>query len=259
MKPVEPFDVTKPNIARVYDYLLGGKDNFAADREAAAQLLASHPLAAELARENRTFLTQAVRYVAGQGIGQFVDVGCGLPTSPNTHELAREEQPAARVAYVDNDPMVISHTKNLLAKDGGIAVIGADLRDSEPLLANPELTAVIDMDQPVCVLLVSVLHFVDLETARAVTAALTAPLASGSYLVISVGRTDPEFEAERGRAVYTPSAGYNHSVDEVRSLFGDFEFTPPGVVEARSWRPGQPPLPHPARPMMMLAGVARKP
>lgn len=251
------FDSTKPNIARVYDVMLGGKDNFAADREVAAKLVAAYPLVAKLARDNRVFLDRAVSYAASRGIRQFIDVGSGLPTSPNTHEIARREVPDARVAYVDIDSMVIAHIRALLATDDGIAAVQGDLRDPEAILAAPQLAAVIDMKQPVCVLLVSVLHFVDAQTARNVAAGLMRPVPAGSYLVLSAGTGDRGFEEELG-PLYTAGDAYNHSPDQITGFFGDLDIISPGLVDAERWRPGPAPAQQPRRKMVMLAGVGRK-
>jgi S-adenosyl methyltransferase len=135
---VEPFDPTRPNIARVWDYWLGGKDNFAADRELAQKMLAVHPVSAQMARENRQFLGRAVSYVTARGVRQFIDVGAGLPTAVNTHEVAQQVDPDARVAYVDNDPIVISHARSLLAKDPGVIAVPGDMRDPESILKVPD-------------------------------------------------------------------------------------------------------------------------
>jgi hypothetical protein len=252
------FDASKPNIARVYDVMLGGKDNFAADREVAARLVAAYPLFAEWARDNRVFLGRAVSYAASRGIGQFIDVGSGLPTSPNTHEIARREVPGARVVYVDNDPMVIAHIRALLATDDRIAAVEGDLRDPEAILAAPTLAAVIDMRQPVCVLLVSVLHFVDAQTARDVAAGFMRPVPAGSYLAVSAGTGDKEFEEELG-PLYTAADAYNHSPDQIRGFFGDdLDLISPGLVDASRWRPGRAPPRQPRRKSVMLAGVGRK-
>ena len=179
---MEPFDASKPNIARVWDYWLGGKENFAADRELAEKMLAVHPLTAQMARENRQFLGRAVSYVAGRGIGQFIDVGAGLPTALNTHDIARRVNPQARVAYVDNDPVVISHARSLLAKSPGVIAVPGDMRDPGGILGDDGLTALIDLAEPACVIMSGVLHFADAGTARQVTAAFARALAPGSYL-----------------------------------------------------------------------------
>ena len=135
-KSVEPFDPTRPNIARVWDYWLGGKDNFAVDRELAQKMLQVHPLSAQMARENRRFLGRAVSYVAACGVRQFIDVGAGLPTAVNTHDIAQEVAPGVRVAYVDNDPVVISHARSLLAKSPGVIAVPGDMRDPERIFAD---------------------------------------------------------------------------------------------------------------------------
>src|SRR5207248_3165483 len=159
------FDSSRPNVARIYDYLLGGKDHFAADRQAAQRLIAAFPNAAVVAKANRTFLAAAVRHAAGQGIAQYLDIGAGLPTSPSVHECARAFIPGARVAYVDNDPVAVRHAQALLATgDGAIATEG-DAREPEAILADPALAGVIDLTEPVCVLLVSMLHFFSADEA----------------------------------------------------------------------------------------------
>ena len=150
---MEPFDPTKPNIARVWDYWLGGKDNFAVDRELAQKMLEVHPPSAQMARENRQFLGRAVRFVTARGIRQFIDVGPGLPTAVNTHDIAQQVDPRAQVAYVDNDPMVISHARSLLARSPGVIAVPGDMRDPGSILADAGLTDLIDLAEPACVIL----------------------------------------------------------------------------------------------------------
>src|SRR5579862_3233923 len=150
---MEPFDTTKPNIARVWDYWLGGKENFAADRELAEKMLAIHPVSAQMARENRQFLGRAVGFVAHQGIRQFIDIGAGLPTALNTHDIAQRVDSTARVAYVDNDPVVISHARALLAGGPGVIAVPGDLCKPESLLADVGLANLIDLTQPTCVIM----------------------------------------------------------------------------------------------------------
>jgi S-adenosyl methyltransferase len=162
---MQPFDTAKPNVARVWDYWLGGKDNFAADRELAQKMLELYPLSAQMARENRQFLGRAVGYVADQGIRQFIDVGAGLPTAVNTHDVACRAAPGAKVAYVDNDPVVLAHAQALLATAPGVIALAGDMRDPDAILADPGLARLIRLDEPVCVLLSGVLHFVDASTA----------------------------------------------------------------------------------------------
>jgi hypothetical protein len=148
-----PFEADKPNVARGYDYVLGGKDNFAADRDLYAEVLRVFPLAGALVRENREFQARAVEYVATQGVSQFIKVGAGLPGTVNTHEAAARVSPAARVAYVDNDPVVISHLAALLACPGHIAAVPGDMRCPSAILASPALTDLIDTSQPFCLIL----------------------------------------------------------------------------------------------------------
>ena len=263
------FDPDKPSAARVYDYLLGGKDNFAADREAAAKLVEALPDAARVAKANRAFLAAAVRYVASRGIDQYVDIGAGLPTSPNVHESAREAVPDARVAYVDNDPLVVTHARALLATDDLVTVINGDVREYEAILRAPELSALIDLAEPVCVLFVSILHFLHAEAADAAVAAFRERMAPGSYLVISAGHgTDRNIPArDQIQAAYgSDTVLTGRSASEFASYFGDFELVPPGIVPITEWPldtvdPSQsPPLRLVPAPTSagMLAGIGRK-
>src|SRR6266498_1582061 len=179
-------DVAHP--ARMYDYYLGGKDNFPADREAADQALAASPAVRDMARQNRAFLQRVVRFLARDaGIRQFIDIGAGLPTQGNVHEIAQAITPDARVVYVDNDPIVVVHSDALLAGHNTTA-IKADLREPNVILEHPEVREVIDLDQPVAVLLVAVLHFLqDADDPVGVVARLRDAMAAGSYLAISHG------------------------------------------------------------------------
>ena len=186
------FDPSTPNMARVYDYWLGGKDHYAADRAEGDRLLEIYPQLADLVQENRAFIIRAVTMAADLGISQFIDLGAGLPASPAVHQAARKVMPEARVAYVDTDPVVLSHARALLATSDGIAAIAADLRDPAAVLAHQELRAVIDPARPVAVILGAVLHFLDAQAARQVTAGYARQMAPGSCLIISVARFDDE-------------------------------------------------------------------
>jgi O-methyltransferase involved in polyketide biosynthesis len=254
---VEPFDTTRPNIARVWDYWLGGKENFAADRELAEKMLAVHPISAQMARENRQFLGRAVSYVAARGVGQFIDVGAGLPTALNTHEIARHVNPHARVAYVDNDPIVISHARNLLAKSPGVVAVPADMREPERILSDAGLTELIDLTRPTCVIMSGVLHFADAATARAVGTAFAQAIAPGSYMIISVGSGNPS-EGENFTSAYTAARIYIHSPEEIVSFFGDLELVPPGVLAVGCWSGDAPAPDVTPRTATFLGGVARK-
>jgi hypothetical protein len=256
-RAVEPFDTTKPNIARVWDYWLGGKDNFAADRELAEKMLAVHPVTAQMARENRQFLGRAVGYVAARGVRQFIDVGAGLPTVLNTHDIARHVEPDARVAYVDNDPIVISHARSLLARRPGVIAVPGDMRDPGRILADPGLTDLIDLAEPACVIMSGVLHFADPATARDIAAVFARAIAPGSYLIISVGSGDPS-EGENFTSAYTAARIYIHSRDEIRGFFGGLELVPPGVVSVRDWSGDGPGLNLEPLTATFVAGVARK-
>ena len=195
------FDPRTPSIARVYDYILGGKDNFAADREVADRLMAAAPLTVEVSRENRQFLARAVTWAAGQGIGQFIDLGCGMPTVPNTHETAQAIIPAARVAYIDNDPVVLTHLR-ALAEHGnpGVTVVNGDVREPDAIIGA--IQDDIDLEAPACLLMGYLLHFFAPGDARDLVASYVARLAPGSYVVLSVGRADGEVQscsrADRG-------------------------------------------------------------
>jgi O-methyltransferase involved in polyketide biosynthesis len=267
---VQGFDPAKPNAARIYDYLLGGKHHFAADRHAAEQLMSVLPDAARAARANRAFLAAAVRYVAGQGIGQYVDIGAGLPTSPNVHECVREVIPDARVAYVDNDPVVVSHARALLATDERVTVISADAREYKSILSALELSGIIDLSQPVCVLFVSVLHFLADADADALVAAMRERMAPGSYLVLSAGCLDDgNLSAREGveSAYGARTVLSGRPPAEIAAYFGDFELVPPGLVPVTEWPVGEPDgaqpregTQEPSAPstVTMLAGIGRK-
>jgi O-methyltransferase involved in polyketide biosynthesis len=257
-RAAEPFDPAKPNIARIWDYWLGGKENFAADRELAQKMLAVHPVSAQMARQNRQFLGRAVSYVAARGIGQFIDVGAGLPTELNTHDIARRINPEARVAYVDNDPVVISHARNLLAKDPGVIAVPGDMRDPGRILADAGLAELIETAEPACVILSGVLHFADAGTARDVAAAFAGVIVPGSYLIISVGSGN-QSEGDNFTSAYTAARIHIHSLEEILSFFGGLELVPPGVVSVRCWY-GDGPAPNlKPRTATFLGGVARKP
>ncbi len=192
-------DVATPNIARMYDYFLHGKDNFAADREAAGALTAMMPQLPAVARANRAFVRRAVRFAAGQGIGQFIDVGAGLPTQGNVHEVARQAAPHARVVYVDNDPVVCAHGRALLA-DRAARIIEADLRRPDQILSHPLTRELIDFAEPVTLLCTGVLHFVpDDDDPHAVIARFGAVMAPGSCLVISHGTLETRPDDPRAR------------------------------------------------------------
>lgn len=251
------FDTSRPNIARVYDYWLGGKDNFAADREEAERMLRVYPRLANLARENRLFLARAVTWLAEQGIRQFLDVGSGLPTAQNTHEVAQQVDPTCRVVYVDNDPMVVAHATALLGGDG-VAAVGGDLRNPTGILTNPTVRRLIRPGKPVGVILAMILHFFDAETARALTAAFIESISSCSYIVVSVGSGDEETGGQLTRE-YTAGTLYNHSPAQVTEFFAGLELVGPGLTDARDWEPNRAAVRTRHQGGRILAGVGRKP
>jgi SAM-dependent methyltransferase len=249
-----------PNIARVYNVFLGGKDNFAADRELAAQIAELSPDWVQACRDNRQFVGRAVTWAAGQGIRQFLDLGAGLPTHPAVHEAAGEIIPGPRVCYVDHDPVVVTHARALLTKPAGVDVVQADLSDPAGVLEHPDVTSIIDRSEPVCVLLAMILHFYDPVTARELTRGYASLLAPGSALAISCGRNDDPAMWRRMRESYTAATTYNHTRDELRSFFGTLPLIPPGLALAHAWRGGLTDVPsRPAAPAYVLAGVGVKP
>ena len=253
------FDPSAPSIARVYDYLLDGKDNFAVDRDVALKLLAVAPIAADVMRENRQFLARATRWAAENGISQFIDLGCGMPTAPNTHQTAQAVTPGAHVAYVDIDAVVLAHLRALAAQGNpDVTVIDGDVREVAAILGA--IGPGIDLTRPACLSMGALLHFFPPDDARDLVARYAAALAPGSYVVLSVGRADGD-EESRGFGTYS-SAGaarvYNHSVAEFTGFFGPLTLMPPGVIDAREWHPDDDqPVPPPPRPGQALVGVAR--
>jgi hypothetical protein len=262
--PPYGIDITRPNVARIYDYLLGGKDNFAADREAARRLIEAIPDVAAIARDNRSFLGRVVRYLAAEGgIRQFLDLGGGLPTQANVHELAQGMAPAARVVYVDNDPVVASHGRALLASGDRVGMVLGDLRDPVSVLRHPEVTGLIDLTQPVAVLCTSTLHFISDEAGpHKIIGAYRDRMAPGSFLVITHGtlEEDPEGEGGKAEEVYRQASSQLHvrPLPEVLRFFDGFELIEPGLTWITEWRP-EPGTAPTGRPHSMRGAVGRKP
>ena len=240
-----------PNPARIYDYLLGGKDNFPADRDVADQVITIAPVARDVAEDNRAFLRRAVRFLTREaGIRQFIDLGSGLPTQGNVHEIAQAIAPDARVVYVDNDAMVVTHARALLAGDNTV-VIQADLREPDVILGNPEVRELIDFNQPIALLLMAILHFIpDDEDPLGIVARFRDALPSGSYLAISHGTRDipvrPDMSAEemtemgrRAEQLYqlTMASFVTRTRAQVERFFDGLELVDPGLVEIQVWRP----------------------
>lgn len=254
------FDTSRPNVARVYDYWLGGKENFAADRAQADKLAELFPGIRQLVRGNREFIIRAVSWVAGQGVSQFVDVGAGLPTSPNTHEAAQAVNHTAKVVYVDNDRLVVTHAAALLADaNSGVVAMAGDLRDPAVLLNSPELRKLISLDEPVCLILAAVLHLMDADAAAKIAADYVSLLPSGSYVIITMARYDDPALADRIMREYTATTFLNHSWEQAATFFTGLELVPPGLGDGRTWRAGMPESGRPAGSVYALAGVGRKP
>jgi hypothetical protein len=253
----------------MYDFLLGGKDHFAADRDAIGALLKAVPNARTGARENRAFLGRAVRFLAADaGIRQFLDIGSGLPTASNVHEVAQEVAPESRVAYVDNDPIVMAHAQALLTShpEGRAVYVQADLRDPGAILADPKVRGALDFGQPVALMLLAVLHFFpDSDDPAGIVASLLAALPPGSYLVASHVTSDfhDEESATGGvRAVQRAGVAFRpRSAEEFGDLFlAGLDLVPPGVVPVSEWRPDQQRGPAPLPDEVGYYGaVARKP
>jgi S-adenosyl methyltransferase len=242
------FDTAVPNVARMYDFMLGGKDNYASDRDAVGMLLEMAPEAPLRARLNRAFLGRAVRYVAGQGVRQFLDVGAGLPTQENVHQAARAVALDARTVYVDNDPVVLTHGRALLAADPQTAVVAGDVREAAGILGDPRTRELLDFTRPICILLVAILHFVpDSDGPAGIVAAFRDAIAPGSYLILSHATMDgaPSREAARtsdAEAVYDRATAplIMRDTGQVSQLLEGFSLVEPGLVHVTAWRPDGP-------------------
>jgi S-adenosyl methyltransferase len=259
-----------PNPARIYDYFLGGKDNFPADRDVADQVLDIAPVARDVVEDNRAFLRRVVDDLTREaGVRQFIDLGSGLPTRGNVHEIAQAIAPEARVVYVDNDAMVVTHSRALLAGDNTVA-IEADLREPDSVLGHPEVRELIDFDQPIALLLMAILHFVpDQEDPLGVVARFRDRLPAGSYLAVSHGSRDipvrpdmsPEAMTDMGARVeklyqLTTATLTTRTRAQIERFFDGFELLEPGVVEIQRWRPDDR---DPRLPGGFYGGVGRKP
>ncbi|WP_280423745.1 SAM-dependent methyltransferase [Nocardia carnea] len=232
----------KPHSARIYDYLLGGKDNYPADQQAAAKVEQAVPDARKVARANRDFMHRAARFAAESGIGQFLDIGTGIPTEPNLHQVVQEVNPAARVVYVDNDPLVLAHARALMTgtREGRTGYINADLTAPDTILSAPALTDTLDPDVPTALSLIAIGHFVAGDAIYDAVATLLDALAPGSYLAMThlTAEIDPEGVAGTV-ATYTQSgiAMQPRSRDEFERFFTGLDLIEPGVVPLHRWRP----------------------
>jgi hypothetical protein len=233
-------DITKPSPARMYDYALGGKDNFEVDRKAVEQVATVLPDFRHLARINRRFLVTAVELMSQAGIKQFIDIGTGIPTSPNVHEMAREHHADARVVYVDNDPMVMAHNRALRATVDGVITVQHDARQPDAVMSDPKVRQLVDFGQPVGMLFIAVLHFVRRDLAADVLSRFRAAVPSGSYFAISAACTegmDPKV-VERTEAVYQNAASQIvfRTAAQVEQLFEGLDLLEPGLCDVSKWR-----------------------
>jgi hypothetical protein len=258
-------DTSRPHPARLYDYYLGGKDHYVVDREAAEAVLRAMPEVRAIARENRAFLQRVVRFLVGEaGIRQIIDIGTGIPAAGNVHEVAQQIDPDARVAYVDNDPIVHVHASALLTGHGNTSIVLADLRDPAAILGDPGVRELIDFREPVALLLVAILHFVtDGDEPAQVIAAFRDALPPGSYLALSHGTAD--FHA--GPAVGQVTEVYERATAplvlrshaQITGFFDGFDLAEPGLVQVPLWRPDhKPPRARDLKKIAIYGGVGRK-
>jgi hypothetical protein len=255
-------DTSKANIARVYDYWLGGTNNFLADQDAARALIAVEPNARAMARANRGFLGRAVRLLAADGIRQFIDVGSGIPTARNVHEVAQEAAPGSRVVYADIDEVVVAHSRALLENNPDVSVVQADLRNPKAILEAPETRELIDFDKPVGLLLVAVLHFIPGgDDPWGIVSSLRDAFAPGSYLVLSHASTETMSEdfAKVAKKVYEGKVAASSNIRpraEIERFFDGYDLVEPGLVWLPEWRPDHPyDVPEDPSKLWMLAGV----
>ncbi|GIH15098.1 SAM-dependent methyltransferase [Rugosimonospora africana] len=253
-------DGQRPNSARMYDYLLGGASNFAVDREAARQAAAVFPHFRIAVRVNREFLGRAVTYLVRQGIDQFLDLGSGIPTVGNVHEVARRHNPTARVAYVDNEPVAVTHARTLLRDDAYSAVADVDIRDPARVLASPQVAELLDFSRPVAVLAVAILHFLpDDQDPSGMLAAYRDACPAGSYLALSHGAqvtlTDQQIADFQAAYARTPTPAVFRTETEIAGFFAGYEPVDPGVTLLPRWHPEQPVSERDAREANLYGGV----
>jgi hypothetical protein len=244
------FDTTVAHPARRYDYWLGGKDNFAADRQSGDAIAAAFPTVRTAVVENRRFVRRAVAFLAEQmGISQFLDIGTGIPTSPNVHEVAQGIDPAARVVYVDNDPIVLAHARALLTSSaqGATAYVDADLRQPDKIINDPALRSTLDFSQPMALILAAIMHFIpDEDDPYGIVARLVAALPQSSYLIMSHATNDyltPQEVAEIVAGRYGPFFARSHT--EFARFFTGLDLVAPGIVSVAEWRAQNEPQPRP--------------
>ncbi|MFF4345987.1 SAM-dependent methyltransferase [Streptomyces sp. NPDC001530] len=257
-------DITVPSVSRIYDYYLGGSHNFEVDREAARKAMEFMPGLPKIMQANRAFMRRAVRFAASEGISQFLDIGSGIPTFGNVHEVAQQAKPGAHVVYVDHDPVAVAHSEAVLRDNEGADVVAADLRKPQEILASPQVQRLIDLNRPVALLLVAILHFVeDADDPHRAVAELREALAPGSLLIL----THASYEGiplPPERAAGTVDVYKNirnplimRSRDEIARFFEGYDMVEPGLVPMPNWRPDTAPEDEDAYAFSGFAGVGR--
>ncbi|MCP2258218.1 S-adenosyl methyltransferase [Streptoalloteichus tenebrarius] len=258
-------DLSRPNPARMYDYYLGGVHNFAVDRKAAADVLAILPETRDFALQNRAFLRRVVRYLVREaGVVQFLDLGSGIPTVGNVHEIAQDVNPDCRVVYVDHEPVAVAHSRKLLRDNDNAAIVQADIQDTDTVLSHPDTRRLLDFDQPVAVLMLQVLPFVpDADDPGAIIGTYRSACAPGSFLALAHSLT-PEFwpgAVDQAIELYRRSTHPLHlrTPEQVEALFDGYDLVPPGVVFTAAWRPDHPISQQEAISSRAVAGLGRLP
>lgn len=245
--PVVPvgFDLTRPSVARMYDYFIGGTDNFPVDREAAERVIAQVPSAVPALRANRACMERMVRFLARQGVDQFIDLGTGLPTRGSVHAIAQQVHPAARVVYVDNDRSVLAHARAMLGREAGVTILKGDVRRPAEILDAVRSRRLIDFSRPVAVLFIALLHFIaDDHDAESIVGAFRDATSPGSYVAITTATTADTDPAERAAIedIYssTTAPANFRTREQVERLFTGYELVAPGLVRVPDWRPETP-------------------
>jgi len=257
-------DLTVPSVSRMYDYYLGGSHNFEVDRAAARQAIQAWPGLPKIMQANRAFMRRAIRFAIQEGINQFLDIGSGIPTFGNVHEVAHALDRSARVVYVDNDPVAVAHSRAVLEGDSRAGIVSADFRSPQDILESPEAENLLDLDKPLVLMLVALLHFIeDRDEPRKSIAELARHLAPGSLLVLSHGSPDGGPVRDRGAAlqeVYSTASAplIIRSKDEIAQFFEEFEMVEPGLVALPRWRPDSPTEHEDPVVYSGFAGVGRK-
>jgi hypothetical protein len=262
----EGIDVNRPSASRIYDYWLGGSHNFAIDREVAREVTALVPGITMIMQVNRAFLHRAVRFLVNEGIHQFLDLGSGIPTLGNVHEVAQKASPDAKVVYVDTDPVAVAHSRHILNGNPNAIVIHEDLRNADAILSNPQVRGLLDFDQPIAVLMIAVLHFIPPENdAEAIVGRFRDAVVPGSFLGLCHGTadhiplTEKQLDLGLDQMARTTTPVTTRTRAEVEALFDGLELVEPGVVWTAQWRPEHPDevIEQPER-STAYAGVGRK-